>query len=229
MPIYRTGKFVTKEQRITALTGHKKRSFIKKSFLNLVQNAPLEFVESNLSFPIKSHVKNLARKINPVVVDFGCGKGQASAEIAKDVPKSRVYGFSDTSYRNWNRIINGNTEKGVPPRHNIKFIHAEAKDFPRYFKDNSIDIVYSHLGLMHTPNQMEYLRQLIPKLKKSGIIVTDIDWDIQNFTPLIGNQKPIIEKRNEPLYEYQVEIYSQPNYKVEINKYRSTIIIKRTK
>lgn len=227
MPVYRTGRKVSRERRITALKGNKMR-FFKRKLLWGVQSTPLDSVEFELGFQLKNHVENLSRKSSPIVVDFGCGEGDAAAEIAMDVPKSRVYGFSDNSYRNWNRIINGDKKKDAKPVQNVKFIHAEAKDFFRYFKDNSIDLLYSRLGLVHVPEQVEYLKQLIPKLRKGGSIVTEESSHVKTFWPLIGDQKPRIETRNKPPHEYQVEVYRLPNYSVEFRP-NSIILIKRIK
>ncbi len=71
-----------------------------------------------------------------------------------------VYGYSDCSYKEW--------------RNNrwVKFVHAPTEDSLRYFKDNSLDMVFSHLGLVHLEKKLPaYLEGLAKKLKVGGRII----------------------------------------------------------
>src|SRR3989344_241833 len=126
-----------------------------------VTNTPIILIEMFAKYDIRKHIKTIAKKRRPMVVDWGCGIGNAIAEIAAEIPKTRCYGFSADSYTEWNH------KKGV------KFIHATGEDFSKYFKDGSIDVLYSHLGLLHFfkskwdqgKSADAYIRLIIRKLR----------------------------------------------------------------
>lgn len=110
-------------------------------------------------------------KRKPVVVlDWGCGTGLAASEIAKKYEgKARVYGFSKDSYKEWGGI------------QNVKLIHATAEDLLRYLKDNSVDLIYSYIGMAHYPIAAfdpealpNYLEKLGRKVSSGGKIVLTI-------------------------------------------------------
>ena len=126
---------------------------------------PVEFsgihaVEASMDFPIREFIKNkyAAGNNKPVVVDWGCGSGCAIQQIARQIPKAKCIGFSEKRYLEWNK------------HSDAEFIQAVEKDFFRYFKDNSIDFLFSHLGIEHLKNPAEYVQKIIPKLKVGGTI-----------------------------------------------------------
>lgn len=182
MPIYRKGRTPSThpehERSIRRINGKRQLRHILPW---TVESTPLEIVEKALKYKIREKIGRLKK---PVVVDWGCGKGVAAEAIAKTFPNARVIGFSREFYRNWLAA----KESGAT------FIHAEANDFKMYFKDDSIDIIYSFSGLDRlvmqrsennwdiTPRKaadaeilVAYLRkQVIPKLKKGGILVMSL-------------------------------------------------------
>jgi len=227
MPVYKTGRKVKLEKVVKRTRATARRVFGKPRYW-LENNTAVKLIEWMLRYPVKDHVAKLAKRTKPVVVDWGCGGGAAAAEVAKTVQESKVYGFSANSHKDWNTIINGDKKKGIKPVKNVKFIHADAEDFFRYFKDNSIDFLYSRLGICHLDSQAEYLKRLVPKLKPGGIIVTDTGSGVKNFIALIGfNTKSKTAVRRNANWKYEVEVYQQPGYYVEFIKGDSTIIIKR--
>lgn len=139
---------------------------------------PLQVVERVLGFRIRQHIRALTRKVkNPVIVDWGPAEGSAITDLAKDFPGARCYGFGDTIYEEWF------------DNEHVKFIHAPAIDFKKYFKDGSIDFMYSNSGLrfvapvgehlkslgVRSPakSKQEYILGLVPKLKIGGKLLTD--------------------------------------------------------
>ncbi|HIH09737.1 MAG TPA: methyltransferase domain-containing protein [Candidatus Diapherotrites archaeon] len=227
MPVYKAGRIVERN-RLVSRTKSTERRVLRKPRRWPKENTPLGIVELDLLYPIKKRVAKLAETTEPVVVDWGCGKGVAAAELAREVPKSMVYGFSNNSYTHWNKVLHGNKLKEIHPLQNIKFIHADATDFFRYFKDGSIDILYSKLGICHLKSQVEYIKQLIPKLKIGGILLTETG-EVKSYAPLIGNIAPKMDERNRPPHRYVVDVYHQPDYDLEFIKYSNRIIIQRTK
>jgi len=109
------------------------------------------------------HERIASGEKRPVVLDWGCGDGLAATRIAEEFQGARVVGFSNQFYEAWR-----NNEK-------VSFIHALADDLPRYFADNSIDIVYSRLGLAHLnySGQESQINSLLRKLRPGGTIFVD--------------------------------------------------------
>ncbi|MFH1234449.1 MAG: class I SAM-dependent methyltransferase [Candidatus Diapherotrites archaeon] len=132
------------------------------------ESTKLRAVNKNLGFSVTRDIRKRIRAVRPrpaVVLEWGCGKGTTAEEIAKKFgQRVRVYGFSDTAYKEW-----GNSQ-------NVKYIHGIAQDLPRYVKNGSVDLIYSSIGLLHLPPKafQSNLAQLLSKLAAGGKIVTDI-------------------------------------------------------
>jgi SAM-dependent methyltransferase len=139
------------------------RSFMKRTVKKErekpwpTENASLKKVEKNLGYPLSKAVKKLAK--NSTVVDFGCGEGQAIHELAKNNPHIKAYGFSKESYSKW-----------IEDKH-TKYIFGDANNFKRYFKENSIDFLFSHNGLLYLNKEKIY--SLLPCLKVDGMMITN--------------------------------------------------------
>jgi len=123
-------------------------------------------IESRLAFPLRRFLDKTFKQDKPfVLVDWGCGIGNAISNLAAKFPKAETYGFSMHSYKEW--LGNKNT----------KFILSRDSRFRRYFKKESVDVIYSHLGFFHLPNSFEHVKVILPCLKKGGILITDIPGD----------------------------------------------------
>lgn len=124
----------------------------------------IKVIEASVSYPIMKMVQRMIRDgEKPVIVDWGCGKGTAISELARKNPKAKFYGVSDQFYPNWLRIKSA------------KFIHAPAEDFFRYFKNNSIDILYSSAAIEYLKEKLpDYVKMLLPKLRKSGVLALNL-------------------------------------------------------
>lgn len=166
MPVYKKGKRKVVEQRKIIREKQKRNKQQSKRVLIddpgwAIRRTPLKHIERRLKFPISNYVRDICKRAgNPIVIDWGCGEGVAINEIARKFPKAGCYGFSDVSYKNWNKVKK------------VKFIHATANDFFRYFKNESVDLVYSFLGLDFIEIRFKkYIENIVPKLKVGGKIV----------------------------------------------------------
>jgi len=149
-----------------------------------VRASDLETVQRNLGFNFIEEIKQRLKKQETVnVLDWGCGAGTAISELGAKFPKKvKAYGCSDTAYSDW---------KG---KRLAKFIHATKEDALRYFKDKSLDIIYSHYGLLYV-KETDYAVRLAQKLKVGGILVMDVapspkawaDLEKQGFSVKTGN------------------------------------------
>lgn len=151
-------------RRITSKIGKGKRELFDAGGW-LFNSARLSTVERHVGFKIGEHVQELSRQIqSPVIVDWGCGDGRSISEISKLAPSARCYGFSNQYYAKWKK------------NEAVKFIHADTGDFFRYFKDNSINLIYTRLGLVHLlgkPFATNYMTKLIAKLSIEGKLILD--------------------------------------------------------
>jgi ubiquinone/menaquinone biosynthesis C-methylase UbiE len=178
-----------------------------------IENSSLRKVEKGIGFSLE---KDIARRTRAypgrpiVVVDWGCGKGRAATTIAKKFGKRiAVYGFSDIAYMEWL----GNKS--------VKFVQATKEDVPRYVKNSSVDIIYSHFGLSHIgfSHIPAYTAKLFPKLRKGGKIVTEIS-------------KPVETKELESLVARELGKIFQPEsfyvHAMKINKKgRLSLLVER--
>lgn len=128
-----------------------------------VHRSTIAEIEKTSGYPIR---KELWKKFNKTgkplsVLDWGCGNGRAATELAKEFGSAlRVYGCGDEFYKEW--VQNSS----------VHFIHETAYDSLRYFKNNSLDLVYSHYALHYLREALpEYINKLAPKLKKGGKII----------------------------------------------------------
>ena len=74
--------------------------------------------------------------------------------------KVDAIGFSNIAFPNWAK------EK------NARLIQATKEDLLKYVKNNSLDLIFSHLGLTFVKDQ-NYILKLAVKLKPGGILVSD--------------------------------------------------------
>ena len=120
---------------------------------------PLERVEKRCG-PVSEEIRTRIGpgKSPPVILDWGCGRGTALTEIAKLFPESRCYGFSAEFYDDWRS------------NESATFIHAVREDLPRYLKDNSVAVIFSHVGMTRLGNDefLDELDKILPKLKRGG-------------------------------------------------------------
>jgi len=173
MPIYRKGRLpkrIPDERALIKPGVGRKRIIGKRGIRYGNENTSIEEIESALGYNIR---RKIARDRKPIVVDWGCGKGRSIAEIAQQFRNARCYGFSNQFYRSWLQ----NKESGA------MFIYSDATRFNKYFKDNSINVIYSHYGLNYADwleyRLVDYLHEhVVPKLKKGGVLVFNLDVDM---------------------------------------------------
>jgi len=139
-----------------------KRRIREATFWGSVRT-PIEEVEMECGNIRQRTAKIIKSGGIPVVIDWGCGEGTTIEAVAKSCPKARCYGYSMEFYDTWKK-----SEK-------VKYIHAPSGELKRYLKDESVDVIYSHMGLRHlyAKKQLEEINALIPKLKIGGKLMID--------------------------------------------------------
>lgn len=177
-----------KASKARSRTREKRRQFIEKAIYRErgskrryygervkwgVENSSMEKIETMLPLIFEEGnfiEERFRQKKKPVVVlDWGCGNGLAIKQFAKKYGKKiRAYGFAKDSYKEWLKT------------RSVKFIHATANDLLRYLKDDSVDLVYSYLGLRFMfgttsksamQKGISYTKKLLKKIKPGGKIV----------------------------------------------------------
>lgn len=148
---------------------------------------PAHSISVNLGFPIGGWINKRNRKTGkPVVVlDWGCKDGKGIIEFAhKYLDRVQAYGFSIDNHAAWTKT------------NFVKFIWNDPYRLLRYFKKESVDLIYSHFGFwkffpqMHgiTPDSpltardhaamITYMQRLGARLKIGGVIVGHIRDDL---------------------------------------------------
>jgi ubiquinone/menaquinone biosynthesis C-methylase UbiE len=128
-----------------------------------ITDSNLDKISFTLKIDLKKTVEKIIRKNpSPVIVDWGCGTAKAIEEIALLEPKIKAYGFSNVFYESWEKL------------NKTKLIYADGDQFNRYFKKNSVDLIFSHYGLFHQNQHLQnYLTKVLPSLKKGGILIAN--------------------------------------------------------
>ena len=126
---------------------HTMFSAVDKHNLGKISKAIDEFA---LKFP--------NRKIN--VLDWGCGWGNSTRQLAEENPRTNVYGFSKDSYDSHNE----------PGKATI--LSTSKNAFYRYLKSKKIkfDVVYSNLGLVYAKDQTAEIIKLSEFVHQGGKI-----------------------------------------------------------
>lgn len=170
MPVYgknpprkkKPGRILESNIRVMKLRG---KRFYFKDFKWPNENTKLAEVEKNLMFGLRRDIaKRIKSGQKPNVLEWGCGTGRAIGWLGRRYNgRINAYGYSDMVYKGWQN------------KKYVKFIHATKEDLLRYFKNNSIDVIYSHLGLRYLDTELpSYIRTLLPKLRVGGILLSEI-------------------------------------------------------
>lgn len=175
MPVFGKGRknrervqFIGKET-VRAESG--KRAYLKKAFYAFTKTSAFS-IKNQFSPLFEKNgfiMERFMGKRKPVVVlDWGCGKARAIEKIASQYKGTiNAYGFSKDSYGQWSKIKN------------VKLIHATKEDLLRYLKNDSVDVIYSWLGLDYLfplekkpafQEGTQYIKKLLQKVSKGGKI-----------------------------------------------------------
>lgn len=98
------------------------------------------------------------------IVDAGCGLGQSSEWLAKNL-NARVTGI--TIVPKQVETINKRLQKY--PVSNVDFLVADYLNMP--FEDNSIDVVWAFESVCHAANKLEFYQEAFRVLKPGGKVV----------------------------------------------------------
>ncbi|MBN2067052.1 MAG: methyltransferase domain-containing protein [Candidatus Diapherotrites archaeon] len=165
--------------------------FTSNSFKTVKIMFPLVFWPLGLKSKTDFLKDRFAEKGKPLVVlDWGCGKGSAVSGLARNYGrKVKAYGFSRTSYGNWSKIKNA------------KLIHSTKESLLRYLKDGSVDLIYSHLGLVNIwvdpKDGVNYTKKLCKKLAKGGklaFFLPEVKGTVQTLQKALGREFDVVEQ-----------------------------------
>lgn len=142
---------------------------LETSSREVMDNFPLVFGQHDF---IKRRFIEIGRPV--VILDWGCGKGTAIEQFAKMYGQQiKAFGYSKDSYADWKNV------------QNAKIVHATKEDLLRYFKDRSIDFIYSYSALSHLfpeagnhaasiSQAVDYLRALLVKVSPCGKVCFEL-------------------------------------------------------
>lgn len=169
MPVFKNGKKNAParwkpESQLEINRTRPRRNFIPREHFPYESNK-LDTVCNHLRFSIPAFV-SMRRKQNPNqkirILDWGCGTGQAAHEIAQSFGGAcDVIGYSKDHYNEWTK------------RNGVRFIQATAEQLPRYIRKETVDLIFSDMGLMHV-NPIDYpnrIPELLQMLRQGGILV----------------------------------------------------------
>lgn len=131
-----------------------------------------------------------------VVGEFGCGNG-ANLWIAKLLPQGKYIGI-DIQAR---QIESAHKKSQEMQLDNTEFHVAEAKKIP--LLDNSLDLAFCRLVLVHNPYPLELIKEMARVTKKGGRVLAI---EPHNFASMAYN-KPYLNK----CYHARIKYMYQPS------------------
>ncbi|MDO8627983.1 MAG: hypothetical protein Q7K42_05950 [Candidatus Diapherotrites archaeon] len=142
--------------------------------------------------------------------------------MQKKFPKARCFGFGDLYFPEWEE------------QRNTTFIHAPGEDFSRYFKNGSIDFMYSYCGLEHLnlgEKVQEYYCMLANKLALEGELFNhglySIIWRVFGWEAQHKIYQASLKAQKKP---YKVDFtweLGKKKFKITYQSRNSILIIKR--
>ncbi len=158
-----------------------KRVLIEKPWGNVTST--LDDVCKALRTDLRERVRfHLNRKPNPVIVNWGCGKGFSITKLQEKFPSTECYGFADEYFHEWEQ------------QDKVLFLQGVAGNFFRYMKltvKKPIDLLYSSDGLRHLSlsrnETKKYLEKLGNFLSVEGEMIFNIQfpkqWPLKELDP----------------------------------------------
>lgn len=132
---------------------------------------PIQKISTELGLDIPRWIERRLenkRKLN--ILDWGCGAGTAATQLGEKYGRFiHMYGYGNMPHESWAKNAH------------VKFIWQDQQSMLRYFKDGSLDLIYSRFGLYHTlrpqiplEERMEYWVSLVKKLSTKGLLISDL-------------------------------------------------------
>jgi hypothetical protein len=185
--------------------GRKIRQMTREDKWN-VGNSELKVVNARLGKRLLAITATLPKRANRpnVIVEWGCGNGNALFALAKKHPDKVFVGFSDESHAEW----------AHKPK-NVTLLHTTTDALEKLSSFGSVkgkvDLMYTHFGLQHLdlkplikhlvalkkvvaingkiimrPNELKYLNQnelaqLVKALEENGYKATTMNYQIGKF------------------------------------------------
>jgi len=113
------------------------------------------------------------------VLDFGCGPGAISVDLAAAIAPGELHGIDMTE----SQIEMARAAAAAGGHKNATFRVGDVTELP--FEDGSFDVAHCHAVLMHVPDTSAVLAEVIRVLKPGGIISAreGISSDVIMFPP----------------------------------------------
>lgn len=164
-------------------------------------------VERETRFGLSNWIQNRCQQQGtsaPIrIVDWGCGNGATITELCQKFgPQIEGFGVANQSHSAWakNRFAT--------------FIMETEKKLHRYFKPNTVDLVFSESGLrqLDVLDRMKTIENWVPRLKKGGILVYGTNVNSEDI--------PLLERtrRNLATAGIQIRIDSKTNERILIER-----------
>ncbi|MDR2835829.1 MAG: tRNA (guanosine(46)-N7)-methyltransferase TrmB [Bacteroidales bacterium] len=181
----------------------------KKKLLRFAENKtfthffePKLFLTEDINFELSGiWAENFFKNENPIIVEFGCGKGEYSVEMAKNSPEKNFIAFDIKGARMWK----GATESLNLKLTNIAFVRTLIDLTPKCFSKNEI----SEIWLTFPDPQLGHKKRIKKRLTSSIFLKK-----YQNF--LTNNGIIHLKTDDDTLFSYTKELVELNNLKVNI-------------
>ncbi len=173
--------------RTVKYSKRRKTSFLTHFEEDMFWTLNLDKISERHGVNYKQLIQNTIAKSNTkgkkaVIVEFGPGEGRAIHQASiESKGRAEFFGYADLADKKW-------------VGHNkVKYIQDAAEGFRRHFKENSIDFLFSHLGLAHAELKFDSIvGNILPCIKVGGVLKTDVFPNIKSKIDLASRNEPKI-------------------------------------
>ncbi len=160
-----------------------------------ISDLDLKNLENNYS-PI--NLTKVFKKIQPLVLEIGCGKGQFAAEYAKRNPDKNIIGVECVP----GVLVKACEKIRDAELDNVRFLEMKAEYLPIFIEKNSVSEIYLNFS---TP---------FPKYKKEKHRLTSAEF-LKIYKQLLKPDGFIAQKTDsEPFFDYSIESFETNGFEL---------------